>query len=151
MNLYEWPTPNPAPKPTRHWGLDKSYKIVPDSVVRMSHLVKYVRICTNEPPRKICYELPWDRCVDAYVLEKHVSYARQQISYHMYAKTAYYFQAKHARAIRQISHFFAYQYHEFSFLFWRAILYTFSSQMFWHFKYVLMKWVTPLCCLEKLL
>ncbi len=25
MNLYEWPTPNPAPKPTRHWGLDKSY------------------------------------------------------------------------------------------------------------------------------
>ncbi len=28
MNLYEWPTPNPAPKPTRHWGLDKSYKII---------------------------------------------------------------------------------------------------------------------------
>ncbi len=26
MNLYEWPTPNPAPKPTRHWGLDKSYE-----------------------------------------------------------------------------------------------------------------------------
>ncbi len=25
INLYEWPTPNPAPKPTRHWGLDKSY------------------------------------------------------------------------------------------------------------------------------
>ncbi len=25
MNLYEWPTPNPAPKPTHHWGLDKSY------------------------------------------------------------------------------------------------------------------------------
>ncbi len=25
MNLYEWSTPNPAPKPTRHWGLDKSY------------------------------------------------------------------------------------------------------------------------------
>ncbi len=25
MNLYELPTPNPAPKPTRHWGLDKSY------------------------------------------------------------------------------------------------------------------------------
>ncbi len=25
MNLYEWPTPNPAPKPTRHWGLDQSY------------------------------------------------------------------------------------------------------------------------------
>ncbi len=24
MNLYEWPTPNPAPKPNRHWGLDKS-------------------------------------------------------------------------------------------------------------------------------
>ncbi len=25
MNLYEWPTPNPAPKPNRHWGLDKSF------------------------------------------------------------------------------------------------------------------------------
>ncbi len=32
MNLYEWPTPNPAPKPTRH------------EFVRISHLVKYVRI-----------------------------------------------------------------------------------------------------------
>ncbi len=21
MNLYEWPTPNPAPKPTRHWQI----------------------------------------------------------------------------------------------------------------------------------
>ncbi len=28
LHLYEWPTPNPAPKPTRHCGLDKSYKIV---------------------------------------------------------------------------------------------------------------------------
>ncbi len=28
MNLYELPTPNPAPKPTRHWGLGKFYKIV---------------------------------------------------------------------------------------------------------------------------
>ncbi len=26
INLYEWPTPNPAPKPTRHWRLDKSYE-----------------------------------------------------------------------------------------------------------------------------
>ncbi len=26
MNLYEWPTPNPAPKPTHHWGFDKSYE-----------------------------------------------------------------------------------------------------------------------------
>ncbi len=26
MNLYELPTPNPAPKPTHHWGLDKSYE-----------------------------------------------------------------------------------------------------------------------------
>ncbi len=25
LNLYELPTPNPAPKPSRHWGLDKSY------------------------------------------------------------------------------------------------------------------------------
>ncbi len=24
MNLYEWPTPTPAPKPTHHWCLDKS-------------------------------------------------------------------------------------------------------------------------------
>ncbi len=31
MNLYKWHTPNPAPKPTRHWGLEKD-------------LVKYVRI-----------------------------------------------------------------------------------------------------------
>ncbi len=36
MNSYEWSTPNPAPKPTRHWGLDKLYKI--------SHLVKYIQI-----------------------------------------------------------------------------------------------------------
>ncbi len=26
MNLYGWPTPKPAPKPTRHQGLDKSYE-----------------------------------------------------------------------------------------------------------------------------
>ncbi len=25
MNLYEWPTPNSAAKPTHHWGLDKLY------------------------------------------------------------------------------------------------------------------------------
>ncbi len=25
MNLYEWLTPNPVPKPTYHWGLEKSY------------------------------------------------------------------------------------------------------------------------------
>ncbi len=42
MNLYEWPTPKPAPKPTHHWGLDNSYKIV-----RISHLVKYVRIAVR--------------------------------------------------------------------------------------------------------
>ncbi len=28
MNLYELPTPNPAPKPTHPWNLDKSYPIV---------------------------------------------------------------------------------------------------------------------------
>ncbi len=39
-NLYKWPTPNHAPKPTRHWGLDKSYKIVG---VR-SYLVNYAWI-----------------------------------------------------------------------------------------------------------
>ncbi len=42
MNLHEWTTPNPAAKPTRHWGLDKSYKIV-----QISHLVKYVRIAVR--------------------------------------------------------------------------------------------------------
>ncbi len=26
MNLNELPKASPAPKPTRHWGLDKSYK-----------------------------------------------------------------------------------------------------------------------------
>ncbi len=48
MNLYEWPTPNLAPKPNHLWGLDKSYKIVrvrSYEFVRISHLVKYVRIC----------------------------------------------------------------------------------------------------------
>ncbi len=47
MNLYEWPTLNPAPKPTRHWGLEKSYKIVrvrSYEFVQISHLVKYVQI-----------------------------------------------------------------------------------------------------------
>ncbi len=50
MNLYEWPTPNPAPKPTRHWGLDKSYKIIRVRLyefVWISHLVKYVRIAVR--------------------------------------------------------------------------------------------------------
>ncbi len=27
-NSYEWPTSNPAPKPTRHWGVDNSYELV---------------------------------------------------------------------------------------------------------------------------
>ncbi len=27
LNLYKWPTPNPAPKPTRHWGLVRSYEL----------------------------------------------------------------------------------------------------------------------------
>ncbi len=47
MNLYEWPTPNPAPKPTYHWGLDKSYKIIPvrlNEFIWISHLVKYAWI-----------------------------------------------------------------------------------------------------------
>ncbi len=25
MNLNKWPTSNSTPKPTRHWGLEKSY------------------------------------------------------------------------------------------------------------------------------
>ncbi len=47
MNLYEWLTPNPTPKSTCPWGLDKSYKIVRVGLyefVRISHLVKYIRI-----------------------------------------------------------------------------------------------------------
>ncbi len=39
MNLYEWPTPNPAPKPTHHWGLYEFVQII--------HLVKYVRIAVR--------------------------------------------------------------------------------------------------------
>ncbi len=37
MNLYKWPTPNPAPKPTHQWV--RLYKFV-----RNNQLVKYVRI-----------------------------------------------------------------------------------------------------------
>ncbi len=44
MDLYEWPIPNPAPKPTRHWGLDKIVRVRSYEFVRIGHLVKYVRI-----------------------------------------------------------------------------------------------------------
>jgi len=47
MNSYKLPTPNPAPKSTRHWGLDKSYEFVrvrSYEFVQISHLVKYVCI-----------------------------------------------------------------------------------------------------------
>ncbi len=47
MNLYEWPTPNSAAKPTRHWGLDKIVLNRTSEVVRISHLVKYVRIAVR--------------------------------------------------------------------------------------------------------
>ncbi len=50
----------------------------------------------------------WGRSV-SYVCENCVSYARQQISYHMHAKTAYYMHAKKS--------IFGYQYHNFLFLF----------------------------------
>ncbi len=63
----------------------------------------------------------WCRCV-SYVRENCVSYARQQISYHMHAKTAYYMHAKNARSIDTPKSIFAYQYHEFSFFFWRNII-----------------------------
>ncbi len=62
MNLYEWPTPNPAPKPTRHWGLDKSDKIIrvrSYEFIRISHLVKYVRIAVRL--RWKYSKLPWDK------------------------------------------------------------------------------------------
>ncbi len=55
----------------------------------------------------------WGRCV---------SYVRQQISYHMYTNTAYYMHTKHVRIICTAKSIFAYQYHEFSFLF--GILFT---------------------------
>ncbi len=45
MIFYKLPTPNPAPKPTYYWGLEKSYKIVrvkSYKFVYISHLVKYV-------------------------------------------------------------------------------------------------------------
>ncbi len=58
----------------------------------------------------------WGRCV-SYVRENCASYAHQQISYHMHAKTAYYMHAKHVRIICTPKSIFAYQYHEFSFLF----------------------------------
>ncbi len=56
--------PNPAPKPTRHWGLDKSYKITrvwSYEFVQISHLVKYIQICCNTSVcqcyiTEICYK-----------------------------------------------------------------------------------------------
>ncbi len=45
MNLYEWPTRNPAPNLPITGGVDKSYKIVrvrSYEFVQISHLVKYV-------------------------------------------------------------------------------------------------------------
>ncbi len=56
MNSYGWPTPNPAPKPSRHWGLDKSNKIVrvrSYEFKRINHLIKYVWI-----GREIALNLP---------------------------------------------------------------------------------------------
>ncbi len=43
MNLYEWPTPNPAPKPTHHW-FRQIVRVRSYEFIRISHLVKYVRI-----------------------------------------------------------------------------------------------------------
>ncbi len=43
MNLYELPTSNPTPKPTRRWSLDKLYKIIrvrSYEFIRISHRVK---------------------------------------------------------------------------------------------------------------
>ncbi len=55
MNFYELPTTNPTPKPTLHWGLDKSLKNHTSEVVWISHLVKYVEI-----GREIVLDLPID-------------------------------------------------------------------------------------------
>ncbi len=60
----------------------------------------------------------WGRCV--WYVEHWVSYARQQILYHMHTKTAYYIHAKHMRIICTDctpKSIFAYQYHDFLFLF----------------------------------
>ncbi len=55
MNLYELPTPNPAPKPNRHWGLNKSYKIV------QVRSYKWGRTNSHElATSKKNYELLWD-------------------------------------------------------------------------------------------
>ncbi len=53
MNSYYLPTPNPAAKPTHHWGLDNPYSIVRVrlyKLVRISHLVKYLQI-----GREMCF------------------------------------------------------------------------------------------------
>jgi len=41
MNSYKYPTPDPAPKPTHHLGLDKSYELRVRSyeLVRISHFL----------------------------------------------------------------------------------------------------------------
>ncbi len=65
----------------------------------------------------------WGRCV-SYVRENCVSHACQQISYHMHVKTAYYMYAKHVHIICTTKSIFAYQYHEFLFLFGVLFIYT---------------------------
>ncbi len=46
MNLYEWPRPNHAPKPTCHWGLDKLHERGRTNSYKLA-LVKYVRIAVR--------------------------------------------------------------------------------------------------------
>ncbi len=41
MNLYECPKPNPAPKPTLHWGLDKYHT---SEVIRCPDKIYYEQI-----------------------------------------------------------------------------------------------------------
>ncbi len=66
MNLYKLPTPNPTPKPIRHWGLDKSYKIVRVRLykfVQISHLIKYAQIgreIASGRPLMVCHTLQFE-------------------------------------------------------------------------------------------
>ncbi len=57
----------------------------------------------------------WSRVT--YVRENFISYARQQISYHVHTKTTYYMYAKHVCIIWMTKSIFAYKYHKFSCLF----------------------------------
>ncbi len=92
----------------------------------------------------LCYAMVglglWGRCV---------SYARQQISYHMHARTAYYMHAKHVHIIWNPKSIFEYQYHEFSFFDLAYYLYAFSWDRLGSDCTRVPNWVLFLVCLSK--